>query len=166
MSQSRSSPVIRLTFLTILIVVASARAGAGVAVERDCSPSWIFCGGEALDLDLNGPFGLPGASIDSGEGTGRFGLYCQSADTNVCFLYTAEWADGDWNVRWVEYIPHARHVLMHGSGNLGVYDADWSLLWETGTTTNETDAYLNVHDDGCTTIWHEDSSGILWSSCG
>ena len=63
MATTRAFPLVRLTFLTMLIVVvvASVRAGAGASVERDCTPSWILCGGEWVSLDLNGPYWSEGA---------------------------------------------------------------------------------------------------------
>jgi hypothetical protein len=148
-----------------MIIAVSADSAGAARQPRDCSPGWVFCGGESLELDLNGEYWFPGAYVDSGQGTGRFGLVCAIEDTSHCFLYAAELRDGQWWSVWEQQTPDARHVYMHGSGNLQVFDSNWSLVWETGTTTGESDAYLNVHDNGCVAIWHEDDSAPFWSAC-
>lgn len=156
--------------LTILVVVGQTGGGVNAARFEDCSQTHIFCGGEQLDIDdTDGPWGWPGVYIDSGQGTTRFGLYCSAGflDHDDCHLYVYRFDNG-WDYVWSlpsSQTVRARHVFMHGSGNLHIYDKDWNLVWESGTTMGETNAYLNVHDNGCASIWHEDDSGTVWSTC-
>ena len=93
-------------------------------------------------------------------------LVSELEDVQQCFLYGLERRDHEWLVVTQTYTPGGRHLYMSGNGDLGVYDENWNAVWETGTFVDETDAYLNVFDSGCAGVWHEDSSGMIWHSCG
>jgi hypothetical protein len=146
---------------------SSATNSSSETMLMSCGAEHILCGGEAIDYDA-GTHGLgwPGAYIESGNGTGRLGIWCGTAYAN-CWIYTAEYWNGDWYYTWLQSTGNgARHVWMNGNGNMQVFTSGFSsLLWQTNTNIGETDAYVNVHDDGCAAIWHEDDSSAFWNSC-
>ncbi len=147
---------------------SSATNSSSETMLADCGATHILCGGESIDYD-QGTHGVdvPGAYIESGNGTGRLGIFCGSSGYNNCWIYTTEYWNGNWYYTWLQSVGNgARHVWMNGNGNMQVFTSGYSsLLWQTNTNIGETDAYVNVHDNGCAAIWHEDDSSAFWDSC-
>jgi hypothetical protein len=160
--------VVSMSVLVESHMKASAAANSSSkTMLASCGAGHILCGGESIDYDAGTHgLGFPGAYIDSGNGTGRLGIWCASA-YNGCYIYTAVYDSGNWYYTWLQSAGNgARHVWMNGNGNMQVFTAGYSsLLWQTNTNIGETDAYVNVHDDGCAAIWHEDDSSAFWNSC-
>lgn len=147
---------------------SSSTNSSSETMLTSCGAGHILCGGESIDYDANTHgVNFPGAYIDSGNGTGRLGFYCSNTSYNSCWIYSAEYWSGNWYYTWLQFVGNgARHIWMNGNGNMQVFTAGYSsLLWQTNTNIGETDAYVNVHDDGCVTIWHEDDSSPFWNSC-
>jgi hypothetical protein len=147
---------------------SAATKGSSEAMLADCEWGHILCGGEAIDYDagVHG-VGFPGAYIESGNGEGRFGLYCSNGSYTNCTIYSAFYFQGYWFNSFTYGVPNgARHIWMNGNGNLQVFNSNFStVLWQTDSDFGETDAYVNIHDNGCASIWHEDNSSAFWSTC-